>query len=88
MPRYTYQCEKCEKLFQIAHSIKEKYDTCTQCDKECKDKGGLKRIPSIPLVVSKKKRQPVGVLVKSFIEETREDLKQEKQNLKEEEYKP
>ena len=48
----------------------------------------MKRVPSIPLVVSKKKQQPVGTLVKSFIEETREHLKQEKQNLKGEEYKP
>ena len=80
MPRYVYRCEKCENTFQTNHSIKEKLTDCEQC----KSKETLKRIPSMPLIFTKKgaqKKEKVGNLVKKHIEETMEDLKQEKETL-------
>ena len=80
MPRYVYRCEKCENVFQIVHSIKEKL---TDCEK-CKAKETLKRIPSMPLILTskeEKQKEKVGTLVKKHIEDTKEELKQEKENL-------
>jgi putative FmdB family regulatory protein len=80
MPRYVYRCEKCENVFQIAHSIKEKLTDC----EECKTKETLKRIPSMPLILTNKEgkqKEKVGTLVKKHIEDTKEELKQEKKNL-------
>tara|TARA_R110002020_G_scaffold285851_1_gene501383 strand:+ start:80 stop:343 length:264 start_codon:yes stop_codon:yes gene_type:complete len=80
MPRYVYRCEKCENVFQIAHSIKEKLTDC----EECKTKETLKRIPSMPLILTnkeEKQKEKVGTLVKQHIEDTKEELKQEKKTL-------
>ena len=80
MPRYVYRREKCENVFQIAHSIKEKLTDC----EECKTKETLKRIPSMPLILTNKEgkqKEKVGTLVKKHIEDTKEELKQEKKNL-------
>ena len=80
MPRYVYRCEKCENVFQTVHSIKEKLTDC----EECKTKETLKRVPSIPLVLTrkeKKQKEKVGTLVKKYIEDAKEDLKQEKEVL-------
>ena len=80
MPRYVYRCEKCENVFQTVHSIKEKLTDCEQC----KTNETLKRVPSMPLVLTrkeKKQKEKVGTLVKKHIEDTKEELKQEKKNL-------
>ena len=80
MPRYTYHCEECEVVFQTVHSIKEKLTDC----EECKIKDTLKRIPSMPLILNKKEtdhKRKVGGYVKEYIENAKEDLKQEKQDL-------
>ena len=86
MPRYAYLCEKCNKPFQIVHSIKEKLVDCQECDTE----GSLKRIPSMPLVLNKKEdnqKQEAGTLVKEYIEDMRGELKQEKEELRSQTYK-
>ena len=80
MPRYTYHCDECGVTYQKAHSIKEKMVDCEECDVE----GSLKRIPSMPFVFSEKKK--AGDLVKQHIEETRQDIKEEKAQLKKVEY--
>jgi putative FmdB family regulatory protein len=81
MPRYAYLCEKCNKSFQVAHSIKEKLTDCEECNSE----GTLKRVPSIPFVFSEKKR--AGKLVDKHIEETKKEVEAEKKRLKGAEYK-
>jgi len=81
MPRYAYLCEKCNKAFQVAHSIKEKLTDCEECDLG----GTLKRVPSMPFVFSEKKR--AGKLVDKHIEETKKEVEEEKEKLKKVEYK-
>ena len=81
MPRYTYRCDKCEKTFQVVHSIKEKLTDC----EECEPKGTLSRIPSMPYVFSKEKK--AGKLVEQHIEEVKKDIAEEKVELRKAEYK-
>ena len=80
MPRYIYKCQACELVFQKVHSIKEKLKDCEECDSQ----DTLQRIPTMPLVLTKKKtneKREVGTLVKNYIEEVREEVKQEKKDL-------
>ena len=80
MPRYTYCCRECGITFQKAHSIKERLTDCEDCETE----GVLERVPSMPFVFSEKKK--AGDLVKQHIEETRQDIKEEKESLQKVEY--
>ena len=86
MPRYVYSCEECGVIYQRAHSIKEKLTDCEDCGIE----GALKRIPSMPLVLTKKQenqKRQAGTLVKEYIEDAKEDLKEEKRDLSNQVYK-
>ena len=82
MPRYTYKCSECESVLEVVHSMGERLTKCEDCSAET-----LNRIPAILT----KKRQDVasqpGDKVKTFIEETREDIRKEKKNLRSREYK-
>tara|TARA_R100000008_G_C3503405_1_gene124893 strand:- start:394 stop:654 length:261 start_codon:yes stop_codon:yes gene_type:complete len=85
MPKYCYQCEKCDISFEIIHSIKEKRYDCETCETS----GSLNRIPFIATTVSKKppgSTKP-GELVNRFIKEASEEIKIEKEKYKKEEYK-
>ncbi|MAE81557.1 MAG: hypothetical protein CMB80_02385 [Flammeovirgaceae bacterium] len=81
MPRYAYLCEKCNKIFQVAHSIKEKLTDCEDCESE----GTLRRVSSMPFIFSKTKQ--AGKLVDKHIEETKKEIEEEKKKLRETEYK-
>ena len=86
MPRYVYKCDNCTVSFQIVHSIKERLTDCEEGGVE----GGLKRIPSMPVVLTKKENNQkikTGTLVKEYIEDAKEDLKQEKEELLNQEHK-
>ena len=81
MPRYEYKCLQCDHVSLVRHSIKEKKKDCDECEgKEC-----LIRIPNIPIVMEKKE---AGKIVRSHIEETKNEIKEDKQKMREEEYKP
>ena len=90
MPRYSYKCQKCNEIFDVAHSIKEKFSSCEECDKECKKKGSLSRLPSSFITSISKENlssKKAGDLVKDKIEEFKEDLKREKEKYKNQEFK-
>tara|TARA_Y100000296_G_C5024620_1_gene181611 strand:+ start:171 stop:437 length:267 start_codon:yes stop_codon:yes gene_type:complete len=85
MPRYIYKCEECDITFQKVHSIKERLTDCEDCNTE----NTLKRVPSMPLVLVKKQEvenRPVGDLVREYIENAREDLKEEKREMSNQEH--
>ena len=88
MPIYVYFCEKCEKELKARHSVKEKYTACQEIE-DCKNEGVLTRIPSNFSSQSAKQeqKQKVGALTEDFIEETRDELKNEKKILRGQEYK-
>jgi putative FmdB family regulatory protein len=82
MPIYNYICKQCEHVFKAMHSIKDKLTDCPACSVP-----GLERIPS-GFSTPKIQSAAAGDLVKEKIEEFRSDLKEEKDKLSSEDYKP
>ena len=84
MPRYEYKCDACEKTSLVTHGIKEKLTVCPVCKKE----GHLHRIPSFVgnYKIKKSTKNKTGSVVKSFIENAKEELKQQKQELSNKHY--
>ena len=91
MPRYIYKCQKCEQTFNVVHSIKDKFSSCEECNKTCEEGGNLSRLPSSFTTSTPKENlnsnNKAGELVKNKIEEFKEDLKQEKEKYKKQEFK-
>lgn len=83
MPRYEYKCQDCDGEFLIQHSVGEKIDTCPQCDSV----DTLQRIYSFSIERDKvpNKNKP-GTLVKSHIEEAKEELRKEKASFSSKEF--
>jgi putative FmdB family regulatory protein len=88
MPIYVYLCEECGKELKALHSIKEKYTSCQEIE-DCETSGTLRRLPSNFCTQYKQQEQErkVGSLVKDLIESNKEDLKKEKEALRNQEYK-
>ena len=88
MPRYTYRCEKCDFMLETVHSMKECLTDCDQCD----EKSTLVRVPAITFVktgatTSASTGQKVGEIVEQHIHDAREELAQEKADLRGKDYK-
>ena len=85
MPKYFYRCTDCNYEFEIYHSMKECLDFCDQCELKT-----LIRVPSLVYTnivkKNKKTKKVVGSVVKEFIEDTKQQLKSEKQMLKKENF--
>jgi predicted nucleic acid-binding Zn ribbon protein len=79
MPKYFYTCEKCNIEFSIYHSIDDILTDCSTCHAS----GSLIRVPSqfFDYRVKEKGNKP-GQIVKEYIEETREEIKKEKNKRK------
>jgi putative FmdB family regulatory protein len=81
MPRYTYECEICEEVFDLVHSMNDKPKSRKECENSCV----LKKIPSNLTILNsntKDTTQKAGAVVKDSIEEFKDDLKQEQKRLK------
>tara|TARA_R110000737_G_scaffold180474_1_gene204392 strand:- start:574 stop:825 length:252 start_codon:yes stop_codon:yes gene_type:complete len=79
MPRYEYQCESCGGEYYIAHSYREKVVDCIQdnCD------GKISKIMSkITIRKNKVPFNKVGSVVDQSIEDSKDSLKREKENLR------
>lgn len=74
MPKYSYHCEECDNYYEISHPMTERVDwSCTQCS------ASLSKVPSIPLSLKVKKVDAkTGEIVKSSIEEFKQDLKDQR----------
>ncbi len=80
MPRYKYKCDNCDIELEVFHTLKEKVTDCTKCEAE----NTLQRVLSRPFI-SKKKRESkknIGDITKKFIEENREILTKQKEEIK------
>ena len=73
-------------MFEIFHSIKETLSICNLCSYQ----DNLQRIPQLtnPPLDKTEKTKKVGTSVNEFIEDTRRDLKIQKQETTRQEYKP
>jgi len=84
MSRYVYKCSECENKIMVFHSINDRLEICTECD------GKLERIPTGGFLLntdpSNQKNKP-GNILKEFIEDTKEEMKQEKFDMKNREHK-
>ena len=79
MPRYRYQCEKCEDVTTIFHLISEQIKSgCTVCEAT----GSLTKLLNTTIIKKDDRHmvqeQKTGDLTKQFIEENREILKNQK----------
>jgi len=87
MPRYLYKCEKCEQYFEANHSITIKYKVCLEISEDdCE--GALIRIPSFSryIKVKSNSKTPTGEITINAIEEARQELKEQKENLSNQKY--
>ena len=81
MPNYDYECEECGFKFRVSHSINSKLTDCIECAEE----GSLNRYtPSANLTsfVEKTENKKVGTVVKESIADFRQDLEQQKREVK------
>lgn len=82
MPKYSYKCLDCNGVFEVKHSLDK---TCTICEL-CGIEGKMVRRPT-PFFLNKKAsnlgtKSTPGQLVNAVIQETQEDLKEEKAKLR------
>jgi putative FmdB family regulatory protein len=78
MPRYDYECHKCEIIMEIVHSYKKPIDKCPKCSSS-----DINKVLSSPLrrVNIKNKNHRPGTKVQKAIESSREDLIQQRNEL-------
>ena len=86
MPTYAYKCSSCSLEFEIFHSMSEVVKDCTHCDS--KDTL-VKQLAKTARVVrsSYSSNAKPGNLVKQYIKDVKEEVKNEKKRLKTQEYK-
>jgi len=81
MPIYVYACDDCYGEWKESHGMTEEVDECQWCES-----GNIYRKPSLFCNLSKQKdnkKQKVGSHVKEFISDSKRELKQQKEQLKE-----
>ena len=81
MPSYDYECDSCGFNFRVSHSITSKMTDCIECEQE----DSLNRYtPSANFVsfVEKAENKKVGTVVKESIADFRQDLEQQKREVK------
>jgi putative FmdB family regulatory protein len=87
MPRYKYECGKCNHLVIAFHRLKDTVTDCIKCD----SKDTMKKLLSRPIVLQESEsdiEEEIGELTKEHIEANREILKQQKEKAKKENYEP
>ncbi len=82
MPKYCYRCQSCNYVFEIVHSITERLQDCDSCEVS----GSLKREQFTPTIcinpaTLKPNEQGVRERVESFIEQSRDELKEQKKEV-------
>ena len=83
MPKYIYKCKECDFVKEVVHSMQEKLKDCNECDTI----ESLMRVPSFSLAISKGEGSKTSsTRVKDFIDEARDELREERQNLQRKEY--
>ena len=78
MPKYSYKCSSCEEEYDFYHSMSEEITNCAHCDSNAT----MTRMPSRFSLFKQQKENKTGDLVKAAIVENEEELKQEKEKLR------
>ena len=76
MPKYCYNCSECGSEVEVRHGMTERLTDCKVCDSQ----GVLTRIPQLTNIVRKQEQgeQKTGSLVKDYIQQNKEILKEQK----------
>ena len=80
MPKYTYKCEECEDIFETSHSMSERLTDCEKCNTI----DTLNKIPA--KIATQYKDKEVGKTVDNYIEEAKQEVREEKSRLKEQDW--
>jgi len=78
MPKYSYQCNQCNKVSELIHKYREVIASCPLCETS----GSLEKLLNTPLqrgYVSPPEATPHNV--KKYISEAKEELKKDKKEL-------
>lgn len=80
MPIYTYECFDCHKEWSVIHCMSEKEECCVGCESI-----NINRKPSDFTLAFKKRveSQKTGALTREFIENSKQELKEQKKELDE-----
>ena len=77
MPSYVYECSECGEILEVFHSMSAELSDCQLC----KSKDTLRKIPEVPIYVKSKN---AGNVVKQHIEDTKQQIRKEKEDMKKE----
>ena len=81
MPRYTYKCLKCNTFLEVSHSVATKPSLCSDITL-CEASGSLEKQLNVLNIHHKTIRDSkVGDVVKEFIQDSRQDLDIQKQEM-------
>ncbi len=78
MPRYQYRCKACEEILTIYHPSSETQSTCPKCD------SGSTLVKLLTTFTTRKKgtkSNKAGQVTEEFIEDSRHELQQQKNEL-------
>ena len=78
MPKYEYECQDCSETFSVRLPMGEQQDACILCESN-----NLKKVVS-SFMLNKKttiNKKEVGSEVKKYIEETKKEVREEKERL-------
>ena len=78
MPVYIYECEECEEQFKVSHGMTEDHEKCDSCESN-----EIRRVPTLFTNLAKKRtiNNKTGDITKEFIENSKEELRNEKREL-------
>tara|TARA_R100000388_G_C7187878_1_gene132001 strand:+ start:232 stop:474 length:243 start_codon:yes stop_codon:yes gene_type:complete len=77
MPSYVYECSECKEVYEVFHSMSEERTDCEICGAT----NTLNKIPEVPIYV---KSKTAGQIVKQHIEEAKQQILEEKEEMKKE----
>jgi putative FmdB family regulatory protein len=76
MPRYSYECSSCDRIYDVTHHYKDVLEECIHCEEK-----SIKRVINKVFIQKKANSKPkVGNKIKDTISETREEIKKYKKS--------
>ena len=77
MPKYTYACADCKEAYEVFHGMQDDLQACSLCGSE-----NIEKKPSMFSLNKDNSDKQVGDLVKQAIKNFREELNEQKKDLK------
>ena len=78
MPRYEYRCTQCNEISTIYHTSSEVASDCPKCDS---DATLVKLLSRFTTKKTGTKENKIGQTTEQFIKDSRQELKQQKEQL-------